>query len=116
MPTRSALTRHNRAAAAMSRACVEVRATRRRSKYSPLMPATSGDEARWIEVSAPCFGDSRNGCITAHPTPITPPRSPLEPKSERTTPGCRQLAVTPVPSSRRASSRVNSTLASLERP
>jgi hypothetical protein len=35
------------------------------------------------------------------------------PKPVRTTPGCAQLAVTPVPSSLRASSRVNRMLASL---
>jgi hypothetical protein len=35
------------------------------------------------------------------------------PKPVRTTPGCAQLAVTPVPSSLRASSRVNRILASL---
>ena len=37
----------------------------------------------------------------------------LRPKPVRTTPGCVQLAVTPVPSSLRASSRVNRMLASL---
>src|SRR5216684_1343374 len=40
----------------------------------------------------------------------------LLPKRLATKPGCRQLAVTPVAARRRASSRVNRILASLERP
>jgi hypothetical protein len=62
-------------------------------------------------VSAPRSGDSMNGRTSVMPSRISGPAS--RPKRVRTTPGCAQLAVTPVPSSLRASSRVNRILASL---
>ncbi len=46
---------------------------------------------------------------------MTPVVSPSIPKLLRTQPGWDALAVTPVPSSRRASSRTKRTLANLER-
>ena len=62
-------------------------------------------------VSAPRSGERKNGRAS-----IVPSRSsglPSRPNPVRTTPGCAQLAVTPVPSSLRASSRVNRMFASL---
>lgn len=62
-------------------------------------------------VSAPRSGDSMNGRAIVMPSLSNGLDS--RPKPVRTTPGCAQLAVTPVPSSLRASSRVNKMLASL---
>ena len=49
------------------------------------------------------------------PKALVPLVSPSIPKRLRTQPGCAALAVGPVPAVRRASSRVNRTLASLAR-
>ena len=66
-----------------------------------------------MEVWAPCSGVFMNGRTTGSITRIHRPES-SDPKPERTTPGCKTLAVTPEPASRRASSYVNRTLASLD--
>ena len=49
------------------------------------------------------------------PKALLPVVSPSMPKRLRTQPGCAVFAVSPVPAVRRASSRVNNTLASLAR-
>ena len=59
-------------------------------------------------------GKIANSCLVIRvPMPTSP--GLLSPNRLLTNPGCRQLAVTPVPESRRASSRVNRMLHSLER-
>ena len=62
-------------------------------------------------VPAPRCGDSMNGRASITPARIGSRAS--RPNRVRTMPGCAQLAVTPVPFSLRASSRVNKMLASL---
>ena len=73
------------------------------TKYLPLTPSTSEEDAKYMEVSAPFSGLIMSGvkALTMNPkTPVTPlPKLVLTPA-----PGCRQLAVTPVPSSLLASS------------
>jgi hypothetical protein len=67
-----------------------------------------------MDVRAPRLGEISNGLTTTMASrPALPSSSP---KWVLTVPGCRQLAVTPVPSSLLASSYVNSTLASLACP
>ena len=56
-----------------------------------------------------------SGRMARNPKALLPVVSPSMPKRLRTQPGCAVLAVSPVPAMRRASSRVNSTLASLAR-
>src|SRR5262249_36481596 len=80
------------------------------------MPSTLGDDARWIDVSAPRSGvrNSHGVIVCAVPTSdsIAPPS--FLPKLVLTTPGCSAFAVTPVPSSLRASSYACSTFASFD--
>ena len=68
------------------------------TKYLPLKPSTSGEDAKYTEVCAPFSGLFMRGLnvLTVNPKiPETPlPKLVLTPA-----PGCRQLAVTPVPSS-----------------
>ena len=86
--------------------------TFRLTKYSPL---TVGDLRRGDEiddrVGALLRARSRSAWRAETAGRSSPPAS--SPKREATKPGCRQLAVTPVPASRRASSRVNRMLAEL---
>ena len=77
--------------------------------------ATSGEVARKTDVLAPVRGLIWNGRMTRNPNALLPEVSPSMPKRLRTHPGWAVLAVTPVPAMRRASSRVNRTLASLAR-
>ena len=75
---------------------------------------TSDAVARYTLARAPCCGESMN----SHPTLDSSTRSSAGlPRNSwlLTTPGCSAFTVTPVPARRRASSRANSTLASLER-
>jgi coenzyme F420-reducing hydrogenase beta subunit len=65
-------------------------------------------------VSAPFSGEIAKSLASPTKREITPPL--WSPKRVATKPGCRQLAVTPVPCRRRASSRVKRMLQSLERP
>jgi hypothetical protein len=56
-----------------------------------------------------------NGLMTLIPKASTPLASSSRANPLATVPGCTELAVTPVPASRRASSLVNRMLASFER-
>jgi hypothetical protein len=101
--TSRALSRHSASPSASSRASAPGVASRAASKYRPLTPASDGFVATNTEVTAPRS--------TLVPPPPKPARSSLVP----TTPGCSAFAVTRRGSSRRASARANSTLASFER-
>ena len=63
---------------------------------APCDSATSGDEARWIEVLAPRFGLISNGRTSFIPNPMKPVRSPSIPNPLRTGPGWAAFAVTPI--------------------
>jgi len=65
-------------------------------------------------VLAPSSGVSANFLAVLTTNDPKPPLA--SPKRVATNPGCRQFAVTPLPSRRRASSRVNRMFISLERP
>src|SRR5262249_16474686 len=80
-------------------------------KYTPLTFATSGEVASHTRVSAPFSGLRDTGLSIVIPKSISRPLLRLNPVA--TSPGWKQFAVTPVPSSRRASSVVNRMLASL---
>src|SRR5215831_9298452 len=80
-------------------------------KYTPLTFATSGEVASHTRVSAPFSGLRDTGLSIVIPKSIS--RSLLRLNPVATSPGWKQFAVTPVPSSRRASSVVNRMLASL---
>ncbi len=67
-----------------------------------------------MEVSAPCSGEMAKRLASVMAARIGQ-LSPL-PKFEATKPGCSALAVTSVPTSRRASSYVNMMLASFDSP
>ena len=86
-----------------------------RTQYIPVLAATSGEAARKTDVLAPRRGLISKGRTRRMPHALTPARSPSMPKLLRTPPGWAAFAVTALPCSRRASSRVNSRLASLER-
>ena len=60
------------------------------SKYKPVIPFASGEEARKMLVSVPFSGDIKNGLPKREKAPSKPP-----PKLVATTPGCRQLAEMP---------------------
>jgi hypothetical protein len=78
------------------------------------MLATSGDEARYTMVSAPFSGEIAKILATRTACERNPPLP--SPKRVATKPGCKQLAVTPCPAQRRASSRVKRILQSFDRP
>ena len=115
-PTSSSLTSQSRAAAASSCAAALGVAGADFTQYPPVMPASSGAEATYTWVRAPCSGDSANGFSKGNNSAPNRPVSPSRPKLLATNPGCTALAVTPVSSQRRASSRVNRMLASLVLP
>src|SRR5664280_1755037 len=114
--TSSSLIDHNLAAAASSRAAAEGVLGLHLTKYQPVTSVTSGDDARYTDVRAPCSGVRMNGLITFTPKARNPVASPSRAYPVATVPGCRQLAVTPVPTSLRASSSVKRMLASFDRP
>src|SRR6476659_6911249 len=87
-----------------------VLATLHFSKYSPLMPSTSGEEARYIEVCAPFSGVPE---IKLNRNLIN---GNLSSKWDLVSPGCRQLIVTPDPSSFLDNSFVKRTRPSLVGP
>ena len=86
-----------------------------RTQYIPVLVATSGEDARKTDVLAPRRGADLEGSDEADPHALNPVRSPSMPNLERTGPGWAAFAVTALPSSRLASSRVKSTLANFER-
>src|SRR6266516_4225307 len=112
-PTRAALTFHSLAVISVSKAILLGLLLLRLAKNWPVTPSMFGEEARKMDVRAPCDGVFSSGRITRLMTANHRAWSSA-PKLLRTTPGCRELAVTPVPSRRRASSLLNMTLASLD--
>src|SRR5690606_16478286 len=101
-------------ASSPSLACRFRGASRRsRWKYAPLTARGSPREARWTSGSAPRSGEAKRS--RARPVPIRRPVRVLSrATSVATAPGWKAVAVMPVPAARRASSRVNRTVASLE--
>jgi hypothetical protein len=97
------LTSHSRLAILSSWDASDERALAFLTKYLPLKSAISGEDAKYMEVSAPFSGLIMRGlnALTVNPNiPETPlPKLVLTPA-----PGCRQLAVTPGPLSLLASS------------
>ena len=86
------------------------------TKYSPETCAASGEVARYSGTAAPCFEVSMNGFTTAMISlPISGAGLALQ-IFVHTTPGWRQFAVTPVPTSLRASSNVNAFISSFDCP
>ena len=68
-----------------------------RTQYRPVLFATSGDVARWIEVLRPARGLISKGRTSSIPNPMTPARSPSIPNPLRTEPGMRGICRDPVP-------------------
>jgi hypothetical protein len=99
----SALTSHSRLANLSSWDTTEERASAFLAKYLPLTPSTSGEDAKYMEVSAPFSGLFMRGVNALTVNPKTP-ETPLPKLVRIPAPGCRQLALTPVPSSLLASS------------
>jgi hypothetical protein len=83
-------------------------------KYWPVTSASSGADAKRTSGFDPRFGPMRKGCDTVERKRSAPRVSAPRPKPDRTGPGWQALAVTPVPSRRRASSVVNKMLASFD--
>src|SRR4029078_5660162 len=113
-PASRTLTSHSRRATSMSFAAPLVRLSASSWKYLPLTPYTSGDVASYTSVCAPRSGVRAK----TWPSLMNFPRKPglFCPNPLRTKPGCIALALTRVPSSRRASSRVKRMFISFERP
>src|SRR5882762_3836321 len=112
-PTNRALSDHSRDARASSSASRAGFLARSFSKYDPVVAATSGLEARYTILRAPSSGDTMNIFAMAS-TGRTHSGAAFQ-MPVATAPGCNAFTVTPLPESRRASSRVKSTLASLDR-
>ena len=77
--TSSSLTCQRRPAAAGSLATLEVLASRHFTKYLPVTPSTSGEDARYTDVSAPWAGLLKNGDGTRIPNVSRPCVSPSRP-------------------------------------
>ena len=107
----SSLTSHSRLAVSLSCASGLGGLCCWSKKYAPLAFATSGEVASHTRVFAPFSGLRDAGLRIVIPKSISGPLLRLNPVA--TSPGWKQFAVTPVPSSRRASSVVNRMLASL---
>ena len=78
-------------------------------------PATWGDDARYTIVSAPFSGEIAPSFREAHQPLADRAAGGQSPNRVATNPGCRELAVTPVPAKRLASARVNRMLQSFDR-
>ena len=72
----------------------------------PDRPHASDYVKALITDFTPLAGDRRNRLISHQLAPVSPRNSPPPPSSVRTPPGCTAFAVTPRPSSRRASACV----------
>jgi hypothetical protein len=107
-PTNRSLSSHRSRASRGSRARLGNEARLSRTKYCPDTPTTEADAANLTMGAAPLFGVRSDH---SHVRRIH--RGHARMRSVATTPGCTQLAATLVPSSRRASSIVNSMFASL---
>lgn len=84
-------------------------------KYLPVTFSSSGSNATYSVVCAPEIGVFMNGQVTIRKNqPDGPFKMPIcRVSSVLTMPGCKELAVTPVPFNRLANSLVNSTFANL---
>src|SRR5690242_865557 len=113
-PESFSLTSHRRRCASASWAAAEGVATFDLARYLPVTPESSGEVAAQRDVRAP-FSTLRAPTIPARTTARMTGLA-VRAKSERTNPGCTAFEVTPVPSSRPASSNAKRMFINFEVP